>query len=311
MTTLHVGNTSGIGVDMPNWDLTALQTGETAPLGGNSVTIRAGDEIWTLSGRDFAYTIDNGVVHLAAGTITAITVYAYPPPPSPTTVPLYKYAISDFHLDVGTFNDLVAANDVAGYEAALFARGDDLHGGYSADHLTGLIGRDHLDGGGADDVLDGGKGSDFLNGGAGADQLSGGGGADHFVYHDAADSTAGVYDTVFDFNTHSDTFIVPRIVTGIDAGVSATSNSFDVDPVLASALDANHLAAHHAAVATITVDFGIPGGPPIYQETFLVVDINGVAGYQSGEDLAIILVSPARPGHLSVDDFVAPSLSSS
>jgi Ca2+-binding RTX toxin-like protein len=313
-----IGSSNTVGVDIPNWDLTALQSGEIAALGTDSVTIRAGDETWMLRGKHFAYTINNGVVHLAAGTITDITVFPYPPPPDPSVVPLYKYAISDFHLDVGAFNDFIAANDVAGYEAALFDRASVLTGGNSADRLTGLTGRDHMDGGGADDVLDGGKGSDFLTGGAGADQLIGGGGADHFIYHNATDSSAGVYDQILDFNAHSDVFIVPHIVTGIDASVSGSSNSFDVDPVLAAALDADHLAAHHAAIATITVDPGphssVPtthSSGPVFLETFLVVDVNGVAGYQSGEDLASILVTPSHLNHISTDNFVAPSLSGS
>ena len=307
MTTL-IGGIFGPnpGVDMPNWDLTPLQTGQIAAFGGTSVTIRAGDHSYTLTGHDFAYVVDGGTVSLAAGTITGLTLEPYPPPLTASPLPSYEYQLSDFQLDVGAFNGFVAANDAKGYERALFSGDDHLQGSIHDDHLTGLRGHDHLDGAAGDDILEGGTGNDVLIGGAGADWLSGGRGTDLFVFRGSAESGGGVYDTI-DFSTHDDLLVVPHAIAGIDHRVDAGyAESANVDPELAAALDAHHLGAFHAAVATVAVPLG-PWLPAFILETFLVVDVNGIAGYQAGEDLAIEIAYPAKLHHLSIDDFISPS----
>ena len=57
------------------------------------------------------------------------------------------------------------------------------------------------------------------------------------------------------------------------------------------------LLAHHAVLATS--DQGAHAG-----ETFLIVDANGVAGYQAREDFVSRLNSPVNLGSLSTDRFV-------
>ena len=114
-----------------------------------------------------------------------------------------------------------------------------------------------------------------------------------------------MYDTVEKFNVRADLFVVPEEVEAIDAGVDAGyAESANVDPELETALDAEHLGAHHAALATVWVPMG-PMLPAFRQDTFLVVDVNGEAGYQAGEDLAIRLNNARHLDELSTDNFIA------
>jgi serralysin len=85
--------------------------------------------------------------------------------------------------------------------------GDTIHGGGSANALTGLAGRDSLLGH---------QGNDRLNGGLGADQLFGGLGADAFVFAKIGESTVGRggRDTIHDFSQVDGDLINLR---GIDA----------------------------------------------------------------------------------------------
>lgn len=314
MTTLTantIGTASSIGVDMAAWDLTPLQTGEIVAMSGTSVTIDVGDHQYVLTGHDFAFAIEGGELRLDAGTITGIT---YGPEVSdPTFAPVFDYTIEDFSLDVHDFNAFVADNDVAGYKRALFSGDDTLTGGPGQDHLLGGKGNDHISGEQGADVLEGGTGDDVLVGGPGADYLIGGGGSDSFVFlgEPVPTVTLGAHDMIQNFNTGQDHIVVAHGVTGIDAAVDGgATDSFHIDQALAAALDAAHLGANHAAVATLEVEIGPPGGDapaPIILETFIVVDQNGVAGYQAGQDLAIRILAP-HLADLSTDDFISPIL---
>jgi len=86
-------------------------------------------------------------------------------------------------------------------------------------------------------------------------------------------------------------------VTGVDATVSGavvTAGSFDSD--LQAAIGTSQLAAGHAVLFN-------PGGPDFAGRTFLIVDGNGLAGYQSGEDYVLDVTSGALGG-LSAASFV-------
>ncbi len=120
-------------------------------------------------------------------------------------------------------------------------------------------------------------------GGAGADVLTGSTLSDTFQFNDVSHSTSTGYDTITNIDFSSD---VISLVGGafnpnaIDAAIttgSLSTASFDTD--LASDLSGN-LAAHHAVL--FTADAGTLSG-----HTFLVVDANGTAGYQSGGDYVI------------------------
>ena len=124
----------------------------------------------------------------------------------------------------------------------------------------------------------------IIIGGNGADNLRGGALSDTFVYSAAAQSTSTHYDTITGFNFGADSFDIPGgvgVITGINAKVtsgSLSTSTFDAN--LTSAISSSRLGAHHAVLFT-------PNGGTLKGQTFLVVDLNGTAGYQAGQDLVI------------------------
>jgi hypothetical protein len=135
----------------------------------------------------------------------------------------------------------------------------------------------------AGDSFIGGSGGDRITGLGGGDTLAGGGGADTFVYTGASESSGANYDTLADFNPGVDRIDLPGNVTGFDAtvqGGSLSASSFSHD--LAAALGG--LGASHAALFT-------PNAGDLAGTLFLVVDANGVAGYQDGQDYVFALAS--------------------
>ncbi|HEX2594275.1 MAG TPA: calcium-binding protein [Rhizomicrobium sp.] len=163
--------------------------------------------------------------------------------------------------------------------------------------ITGGAGADTLTGGAGDDVLTGGDGADKLTGGRGADTLSGGVGADVFVYHFAAESTGVNFDTIVGFSASSDRLQFGLTITAVDPMITSgtlTSETFDSD--LAAAMD-GHLGANHAEVFAVTA--GEFAG-----HKFLVVDANGVAGYQSGHDYVIDVTGGLNLANLGTGRFI-------
>ena len=139
------------------------------------------------------------------------------------------------------------------------------------------------------DRFTGGAGVDIIIGRGGGDVLAGGGSLDRFVYGSAAESTGAGYDTLVDFDFAEDVLDLPSGVSGFDAAVAAGSLStatFDSD--LAAALTGK-LGAGHAVFFT-------PNSGDLAGKAFLIVDGNGEAGYQAGEDFVFLLgVAPADP----------------
>ena len=132
-------------------------------------------------------------------------------------------------------------------------------------------------------TLAGGEGDDTLAGLGGKDTLTGAGGFDTFVYTAVTNSAGSGYDTINDFNTGFDQFDLWYQVTGVDRTIeigSLGARRFDAD--LSAAVGATKLGAHHAVLFT-------PTSGAFIDKTFLVVDANGVAGYQAGADLVILL----------------------
>jgi hypothetical protein len=88
-------------------------------------------------------------------------------------------------------------------------------------------------------------------------------------------------------------------VTGIDSAITTgalTARRFDAN--LATAVNSTKLGAHHAVL--FTPNAGTHSG-----DTFLIVDANGVAGYQANADLVILLgANSTNLGSLSAFDFV-------
>ena len=138
-----------------------------------------------------------------------------------------------------------------------------------------------------------------IQGAGGADTLTAGSGADKFIYAGASDSTSTHYDTVSHFSFSSDRFNLPGgqgTVSAIDSAVTAGALNAGThfDSNLTAALS-GHLGAHDAVL--FTASSGTLSG-----QTFLVVDLNGTAGYQSGHDLVIHLTG--ETGTLVAGDFI-------
>lgn len=142
------------------------------------------------------------------------------------------------------------------------------------------------------------SGNNMLTGGAGADHLIAGDGHDTFNYTLVGDSTSTTHDTITGFNASLDKFEFPVAVKGINAEITSghlSASTFDAD--LALAANASHLAAHDAVLFT-------PTSGTLLGDTFLIVDANGHAGYQAGQDYVIELTSGAHLSSLSTSDFI-------
>src|SRR5207253_94347 len=123
--------------------------------------------------------------------------------------------------------------------------------------------------------------------GFGLDKMTAGNGNDTFAYGDVMDSTGVTRDVITGYNALHDKFDLPsgNSVSAIDTALTTgTLSTGNFDTNLAAAIDAAHLAAGDAVL--FTPDAGTLAG-----HTFLVVDLNGTAGYQAGEDLVIQLES--------------------
>ncbi|HEX3808648.1 MAG TPA: calcium-binding protein [Rhizomicrobium sp.] len=167
--------------------------------------------------------------------------------------------------------------------------------------VTGGAGADSLSGGALNDTINGGAGNDVLFGYGGADHLNGGAGHDIFYYGDAAYSTSTHYDTITGMNFDKmDTIALNIHPKGVDKAISTgTLRAAHFDSDLTAALG-NHLTNHHAMLFTASA--GTDKG-----EVFLVIDMNGHAGYQAGQDLVIHLDHAAHLADMDASDFIYSS----
>jgi Ca2+-binding RTX toxin-like protein len=180
-----------------------------------------------------------------------------------------------------SFDDHVRFNGAAG------ANGEELT-------MLGGAGADTLLGGYSADTFDGGGGADFLDGNANSlSALT----TDTFVYAAASDSTGLIHDTVEGFNAELDLFDLWTAVSGVDEAVAGGKLSKNFDANLAKAIGADELSAGHAVL--FNPDEGKFAG-----KTFLVIDTNGTAGYQAGQDLVIELVNGLNLASLNADVFI-------
>jgi hypothetical protein len=130
-----------------------------------------------------------------------------------------------------------------------------------------------------------------------SDTLTGGAGHDTFTYLDATQSTSTQFDKLIGFDATSDKFDLDVTVTGIDATVtSGRLSTANVDVSLTSAMS-GHLAAGHAVLFTPTTG-------NLHGDTFLIVDANGVAGYQAGQDYVFELANGVHLTSLTTGDFI-------
>jgi hypothetical protein len=174
-----------------------------------------------------------------------------------------------------------------------------LPDGFSTyDGSTGTI-HGEVQGGSLLDKITTGAGRNSLVGGGGADMLEGGAGRDAFKVFDVAHSTSTTHDTIVDFDFKRDVLggnmglgtagVDPMIATGKLRG-----DQFDLD--LGKAADAAHLSAFRAVLFTPTA-----GSEKV--DVFVVVDENGVAGYQAGEDFVVELWNPDNIDLIGMHNF--------
>jgi Ca2+-binding RTX toxin-like protein len=159
-----------------------------------------------------------------------------------------------------------------------------------------LDGSYDLRGGAANDTLTGGSGNDIIYGGDGADRLKGGPGDDTFQYKKVLESTSTTHDTIYDFDASADKFDLWFTVSSIAAPITTglmQSGKFDAD--LSAALSS--LGSHQAVLFT-------PDSGNLAGHTFLVVDSNGVPGYQGGKDFVVDLEQPANAASFGMGNFI-------
>jgi Ca2+-binding RTX toxin-like protein len=198
---------------------------------------------------------------------------------------------------------VITANRLASNETLTFDGSAELDGRYRVfsgdgnDTITGGAGGDELFGRGGVDRIDGGAGSDRIIGGLGGDFLTGGDGGDTFVYASAAESTSVNFDTLIGFDYNEDRVDLPSdapAFSDVVQGGRLDSATFDDD--LAAALN-GVMGAGEAAVF-------IASQGSFAGRTFGIVDANGIAGYQAGEDFVFELVEPVVPGVPTTDFFI-------
>ena len=197
--------------------------------------------------------------------------------------------------DLGTYN-ITLADDLIGAGQTFTVFGLAVDTGFTLNASAETNGNVTVFGGGGNETITTGSGADRIFGGGGADSLNGGAGADTFVYDGVSQSTGVNYDRIAGFVSGVDKIDFNFTVTGIGATVSTgalSTASFDAN--LASVIGAGQLAANNAVL------FQADGGD-LAGLTFLVVDANGVAGYQAGSDYVIQLTTP--PASLVTGDFI-------
>ncbi|HEX3809825.1 MAG TPA: M10 family metallopeptidase [Rhizomicrobium sp.] len=184
---------------------------------------------------------------------------------------------------------------------------ENAQGGNGSDHIVGNSvnnilqggnGNDDLAGGGGDDTLNGGAGNNVLNGGGGADLLIGGPGSDRFVFDKATESTALGFDIVKRFNFETDHFLMHTRIEKIDPVIFSgqLSSGANFNAQLRAAASPSHLHAGDAVLFT-------PSKGSFAGDTFLIVDANGKAGYQAGQDFVVRLDGAVHITSISTHDF--------
>jgi Ca2+-binding RTX toxin-like protein len=182
-----------------------------------------------------------------------------------------------YSYSVNLQDGIVAAGHTLTLYAAFLTPTD--HATINGSHLT--AGNLYLQGGHGSDTLIGGAGNDSFQGGNGADTMTGGAGGDLYFFENVGESTGAGFDRITDFNTATDHLYFGHAVAHIDptvtSGAVAASN-FDVK--VAAAIGASHLNAGDAVLFK-------PSAGYLTGHTLLIVDHNGVAGYQAGADYVV------------------------
>lgn len=180
---------------------------------------------------------------------------------------------SDYNL--ASDDDFVAAGDVLMIDATALGEDD----GMMFDGAAETDGSFVFLGGEANDYFFGGAGNDRITGGGGADAMAGGGGSDIFIYGDAGESSGTNYDTISGFDPSADRIDLPGSVSGFGAAIEGGA--------LSTASFNDDLSAVLGGLAPSQAVWFAPDSGDLAGQIFLIVDGNGQAGYQEGEDFVI------------------------
>jgi Ca2+-binding RTX toxin-like protein len=148
-----------------------------------------------------------------------------------------------------------------------------------------------------DNLITGNSGANRLRGGAGEDTLIGGSGVDTFVFGAVSDSTGVNRDVIQSMNLMNEKFDFANIPVSLGVTVTVgTLNEASFDTDLQAAIGAGQMGALQAVLFDPSA-----GTANIAGSLYLVVDVNGVAGYQAGQDYVVQLAGST--GTLTLDDF--------
>jgi Ca2+-binding RTX toxin-like protein len=177
----------------------------------------------------------------------------------------------------------------------------DGNGNTVANVITGNGGNNTMRGYDGADTLVGNGGADLLIGGNARDTLKPGvdTNADTIKFASVAESTGIARDIVYDMDLNGeDKFDFPSVPTSVRATITVgllDGSTFDAN--LAAAVGAGQMGAGEAVLFDPS-----SGNLNFDNHLYLVVDANGVAGYQAGADYVVQLFQST--GTLSIDDFV-------
>lgn len=193
----------------------------------------------------------------------------------------------------------LGVGDVMSFDGSAETNGTlKLFGGADGDTLKGGTKGDTLTGAGGDDILFGNGAADALTGGGGRDLMYGGAAGDTFIFAGASDSTGANFDTIGDFDFAADKLNVGFHPAAVNARVTTgTLNDASFNTDLAGVIDASKLTANQAVLFTAN------GGDEM-GHTFLIVDMNGTAGYQAGADLVVFMAGAAHLASFGASTFV-------
>jgi Ca2+-binding RTX toxin-like protein len=270
---------TSVALDMDDWNLGNPLDGSLGAHNSHHFIYKDAGRAFNFGGSDIAYL--NFLVPLPlGGTVRSLNI---------ADGGSNVFSLTGFSIGVPELMTALAASQFDVLLPTVLAGKDTITGSAHADILDGFSGADTIDGAG---------GNDTLRGGVDADTLTGGTGADSFAYASALESTSTLHDTIVDFNAGQDTFVFDSAVTLVDGAIAdgRLGRHFDAD--LANAADDAHLGAHHAVLFT-------PSTGKYAGQTYLVVDLNGDAGYQVGQDAVIQFTDTTHLAGLSAANFLA------
>jgi Ca2+-binding RTX toxin-like protein len=189
---------------------------------------------------------------------------------------------------------------------------EDAEGSEFGDHIVGTDAANDIEGNGGNDHLEGRGGNDFLRGATGKDAIFGGDGDDRIVGGDGKDLLEGGEGADdFKFFTDEGDHRRTDVIRGFDSKEDQIDLSYhitDVEDVIRGSGDIEDLASglgafHAALVIREPASVDAEGGEGLRRKAFMVIDSNGEAGFQLGQDILLRLQNPDDIKHLNLADF--------